>query len=92
MSHMIVYLLKQKAKEYPNVPRYFPNFGTVRTVSLTGDVYTNDGYHGLCFPTVFLFSFILIMGQNDNYGSCNDTSKTLKNGKKLRCIRQILRK
>ena len=81
MPHMMVYLLKQK-RNCKNVPRYFPNFGTVGTVNLTGDVYTNDGYHGLCFPIVFFVFFYFDSGHNDNCSSCNVTSKTLKNGKK----------
>ena len=32
--------------------RYFPNFGSVRTINFTCDVYTNDSLHGVCFPTV----------------------------------------
>ena len=37
---------------YINGIRYFPNFGSVRTVKFTCDVYTNDSLHGVCFPTV----------------------------------------
>ena len=32
--------------------RYYPNFGSVRTVNFTCDVYANDSLHGVCFPTV----------------------------------------
>ena len=34
--------------------RYYPNFGSVRTVNFTCDVYANDSLHGVCFPTVLL--------------------------------------
>ena len=37
---------------YQNDPRYLPNFGDVRTVKYTCDVYTNHRYHKLCFPSV----------------------------------------
>ena len=33
---------------------YYPNFGSVRTVSFTCDVYTNDSLHGVCFPAVVI--------------------------------------
>ena len=32
--------------------RYYPIFGSVRTVNFTCDVYANDSLHGVCFPTV----------------------------------------
>ena len=37
-----------------NGTRYYPNFGSVRTVNFTCDVYANDSLHGVCFPTVIL--------------------------------------
>ena len=30
----------------------FPTFSAVRTDTLTYDVYKNETYHGLCFPTI----------------------------------------
>ena len=32
--------------------KYYPNYGSVRTVNFTCDVYTNDSLHVVCFPTV----------------------------------------
>ena len=39
--------------------RYYPNFGTVRTVNFTCDMYTNDSLHGVCFPTVLSDSEVI---------------------------------
>ena len=32
--------------------RYYPNFGSVRTVNFACDVYANISLHGVCFATV----------------------------------------
>ena len=32
--------------------RYYPNFGSVRTVNFACDVCAGDSLHGVCFPTV----------------------------------------
>ena len=41
-----------------NGSRYYPNFGSVRTVNFTCDVYTNDSFHGVCFPTVIFIKIV----------------------------------
>ena len=53
MPHMIGYVSNSKIN-YRNGPKCFPNFGTLspNSQTLTRDVYTNDRYHGVCFPTV----------------------------------------
>ena len=56
--------------------RYYPNFGSVRTVNFTCDVYANDSLHGVCFPTGFLYpqsietytEFLLFGGYMTNWG------------------------
>ena len=44
---------------YLNGSRCFSNFDAIRTVKLTCDVYTNDRYHILCFPSVLKFLFLI---------------------------------
>ena len=47
---MIEYVSKSKR----NGPKCFPNFGTVRIVKLSHDIYAHDKYQRVCFPTVKL--------------------------------------
>ena len=57
--------------------RYYPNFGSVRTVNFTCDVYANDSLHGVCFPTVCMHALYVRMRkdlgdnciQNFHFGS-----------------------
>ena len=51
MLHMMVFTYKIK---YRNGPECFPNFDAFRTVKHTHGIYTNDRYHGLCFPPVYI--------------------------------------
>ena len=44
MVHMLI--------NYQSGLKCFANFGAVRTVKHTCDIYTNDRYHGACFSTV----------------------------------------
>ena len=50
MPHMMEKVLSFKIT-YMNGIRYYPNFGSVRTVNFTCDMYANDSLHGVCFPT-----------------------------------------
>ena len=42
---------------YQNGPKSFLNFGAVQTIKLTGDMYTDDGYHESCSLAMSFWDF-----------------------------------